>query len=127
MYCSPTRRALLSGRLPLGINVNQAPACSNYLPLQLTLLSEKLRRSPANFTTHYVGKGQCVRFACGDAYGAAPISHDGCMLCDSLGYQTTDHLPIRRGFDTHLGFLQGDQNYVCELSYCTARRNHPSS
>lgn len=87
MYCSPTRRALLSGRLPLHINVNQAPPCSNYLPLQLTLLSEKLKRAPAKYSTHFVGKGH-------------------------LGYQTTNHLPIHRGFDTHLGFLLGDQNYV---------------
>jgi arylsulfatase A-like enzyme len=28
-----------------------------------------------------------------------------------LGYQTTDHLPFKRGFDHHYGFLQGDQQY----------------
>ena len=28
-----------------------------------------------------------------------------------LGYRTTDHLPINRGFNTHLGYLQGAESY----------------
>eukprot|EP00937_MAST-01D_sp_MAST-1D-sp2_P007960 g7960.t1 len=83
-YCSPSRRSLLSGRFPVHISTNQAPDCSNYLPLPMTLLSGKLKR--ANFSTHFIGKGH-------------------------LGYQTEDHLPVRRGFDSHVGFLAGDENY----------------
>ena len=31
MYCSPTRRSILSGRFPVHITGVQAPVCSNYL------------------------------------------------------------------------------------------------
>ena len=87
-YCSPSRRSLLSGRFPVHINGQQAPPCSNFLPLQLTLLSQKLKL--ADFTTHFLGKGH-------------------------LGYQTTDHLPINRGFDTHVGYLLGMESYSSGL------------
>jgi arylsulfatase A-like enzyme len=53
-YCSPSRRSLLSGRFPVHISGKQAPACSNFLPLQLTLLSEKMKL--ANFSTHFFGR-----------------------------------------------------------------------
>lgn len=89
--CSPSRRSLLSGRFAVGgTSGAQAPICSNFLPLEMTLLPGKLRQAtgPAGpFSTHFIGKGH-------------------------LGYQTTDHLPVRRGFDTHLGYLAGDQNYA---------------
>jgi arylsulfatase A-like enzyme len=84
MYCSPSRRSLLTGRFPVHISGKQAPECSNFLPLPMTLLSKKMKQ--ANFSTHFIGKGH-------------------------LGYQTTDHLPTKRGFDTHVGYLEGDQNY----------------
>jgi len=44
-YCSPTRRSMLSGRLPNHITTVQpdgANLCSDFLPLAATLLSEKL-------------------------------------------------------------------------------------
>ena len=28
-----------------------------------------------------------------------------------LGYQTTDHLPVRRGFDSHVGYLEAAEDY----------------
>ena len=58
--------------------------CSDVLPLNATILSEKLSR--ANYTCHFIGKGH-------------------------LGYQTMDHLPINRGFQTHVGFLAGSEDY----------------
>ena len=84
MYCSPTRRSFLSGRFPVHISEGQADACSNYLPLNFTLLSAKLQG--AGFVSHFVGKGH-------------------------LGYQTTDHLPIHRGFATHVGYLAAWESY----------------
>lgn len=50
----------------------------------MTLLPAKLKQ--AGYETHMIGKGH-------------------------LGYQTTDHLPIHRGFDTHLGYLEAAEHY----------------
>lgn len=85
-YCSPTRRSILSGRFPVHIWGEQAPVCSNYLPLEFTILPAKLKQ--AGFQTHMIGKGH-------------------------LGYQTTNHLPVNRGFDSHLGYLEAAEQY-CE-------------
>lgn len=102
MYCHrPTRRSILSGRFPVHISGRQAPLCSNFLPLQMTLLSAKLKQQ--GYETHFVGKGH-------------------------LGYQTTDHLPINRGFDSHVGYLNAAEDYhygnsgYCEsVIACVAR------
>eukprot|EP00936_MAST-01D_sp_MAST-1D-sp1_P000982 g982.t1 len=88
-YCSPTRRSLLSGRFPNHISTAQPDGtnlCSDFLPLNVTTLAEKLKRG-ANYTNHFVGKGH-------------------------LGYETMDHLPINRGFDDHVGFLGGSEGYA---------------
>lgn len=55
MYCSPTRRSILSGRFPIHLGTEQAPVCSNYLPLQMTLLPAKLKQ--AGYVGHFIGKG----------------------------------------------------------------------
>lgn len=54
----------------------QAPTASNLTPLQVSLLSEKL--AVAGYQSHFIGKGH-------------------------LGWQTTDHLLVNRGFETHVG------------------------
>mmetsp|Transcript_33133 Transcript_33133/g.100191 ORF Transcript_33133/g.100191 Transcript_33133/m.100191 type:complete len:713 (-) Transcript_33133:78-2216(-) len=83
-YCSPTRRAFLSGRFPNHITNEQAGTCSNYLPIEVDILSQKLAK--ANYSSHFIGKGH-------------------------LGYQTVDHLPVNRGFATHVGYLGGAESY----------------
>jgi arylsulfatase B len=83
-FCSPTRRSILCGRFPVHITGAQAPVCSNFLPLKFTLLPEKLKL--AGYETHMVGKGH-------------------------LGYQTMDHLPVNRGFDSHVGYLEAAEDY----------------
>lgn len=86
MWCSPTRRSFLSGRLPVHISAdNPASACSNLLPLNFQLLPEKL--AAAGYASHFVGKGH-------------------------LGYQTEDHLPVHRGFASHVGYLAGEEGYI---------------
>jgi arylsulfatase A-like enzyme len=67
----------------------------------MTLLSAKLKQQ--GYETHFVGKGH-------------------------LGYQTTDHLPINRGFDSHVGYLNAAEDYhygnsgYCEsVIACVAR------
>lgn len=83
-WCSPTRRSFLSGRYPTHITGVQAPQCSNYLPLQFTILSEKLKA--ADYESVFIGKGH-------------------------LGYHTVDHLPVNRGFAYHVGYLEGGESY----------------
>ena len=75
---------MLSGRYPNHISNAQAPTCSNYLPLEFTLLSQKLAQ--AKYSSHFVGKGH-------------------------LGWNTDDHLLINRGFDSHVGYLGGAETY----------------
>ena len=83
--CSPTRRSILSGRFPATLGAGQAGTCTDLLPLPFTLVSEKLNQS--GYSCHFVGKGH-------------------------LGYETTDHLPINRGFQTHVGYFQADESYT---------------
>ena len=87
-YCSPTRRSLLTGRLPTSITSVQPDGnkfCSDFLPLATTTLAEKLSR--VGYVCHFIGKGH-------------------------LGYETEDHLPIRRGFASHVGYLDGSEGYA---------------
>ena len=67
-YCSPTRRSFVTGRLPVHISGVQADVCSDWTPLQMTLLSQKLAQ--AGFRSHFVGK-------------------------TNLGFQTMAHMPVR--------------------------------
>ena len=86
MWCSPTRRSFLTGRFPVHITGLQADTNTNLTPLQFTLLSEKL--AAAEYESHFIGKGH-------------------------LGWHTTDHLLVNRGFHSHVGYLGGSQSYVC--------------
>ncbi len=91
-YCSPTRRSFLSGRFPNRISTAQPDGdklCSDFLPLNCTILSEKL--ATGGYESHFIGKGH-------------------------LGYQTMDHLPINRGFTSHVGFLAGSE--TCAHALC---------
>ena len=83
-YCSPTRRSFLSGRFPNQITTVQPNVCGDFLPLEFDILLQKLAK--AGYVSHFIGKGH-------------------------LGYETTDHLPINRGFTSHVGFLMGSQSY----------------
>jgi len=86
-FCSPTRRSFLTGRLPTAITTVQPDGgklCSDFLPLAATLISEKL--SAVGYDCHFIGKGH-------------------------LGYQTSDHLPVQRGFRSHVGYLGGSEGY----------------
>ena len=86
LWCSPTRRSLLTGRYPVHITGLQAPQCSNLTPLQFSLLSEKLSGG-GGYDCAFYGKGH-------------------------LGYDTVDHLPARRGFGAaHVGYLGGGESY----------------
>ena len=76
----------------------QADICSNWTPLNMTLLSEKL--ALAGFHSHFVGK-------------------------TNLGFATTDHLPVNRGFTSHVGFMYGMEDYHYGRLSCAYRRACP--
>ena len=67
---SPTRRSFLSGRFPNHITTVQpdgANMCSNFLPLNFTILSEKLHQG--GYKNYFIGKGapmvhQCCQAVC---------------------------------------------------------------
>jgi arylsulfatase A-like enzyme len=87
-YCSPTRRAFLSGRFPNRITSVQpdgSNTCSDFLPLAVDIIPQKL--ATAGYASHFVGKGH-------------------------LGYETMDHLPVNRGFKSHVGYLGGAEKYT---------------
>ena len=84
-HCSPTRRSFLSGRLPIHHGENLSIVDADDIDLRWSLVSDKLKQ--AGYATHWVGKGH-------------------------TGYQSMAHLPINRGFDSHLGFLPGSQSYT---------------
>lgn len=95
-YCAPSRAALLTGRTPGdGISeLNPAlPTAFANVPLNLTLLPQALRRG-ARYRTHHVGKWH-------------------------LGFYRSAYLPIRRGFDTSLGYLGGAETHFSQSGGCS--------
>lgn len=92
-FCSPSRSAFLSGRNPIHVSVlndvdnyNPNDRISGYggVPLNMTLIPSKLKQ--AGYATHFTGKWD-------------------------IGAATMRHLPINRGFDTSLGYLQHANDY----------------
>ena len=103
-WCSPSRSAFLSGRLP--IHVNDASGCrlcynpndtvSGYqgIPRNMTVLSTKLKS--AGYATHLVGKWH-------------------------VGIATPEHIPKGRHFDTSFGYLFAANDYYNEtMAKCGA-------
>ena len=88
--CSPTRSSVHSGRLPFHCNLSngEASAESKYpvgIPSNYTIIAEKLKYQ-SNYSTHYVGKW-----------------HSGAALFSQM--------PFGRGYDTHFGYLWGENDY----------------
>ena len=75
--CAPTRRSLLSGRLPIHISTSNTN-CPG-IPTQMATIADTLKG--AGYRTAFIGKW-------------------------NVGLANTEHMPWRRGFDESLGFLK---------------------
>eukprot|EP01083_Nonionella_stella_P034130 93448_1 len=95
-YCSPTRSALMSGRLPYHVNEVNGNVCSpNFgVPLNMTMISEKLV-DESNYVAHQVGKWH-------------------------LGFASTAHIPLGRKFSSSLGYIgygmEDHYSQICHVS-----------
>jgi arylsulfatase I/J len=93
-WCGPSRSALLSGRLPVHVNVNHSnpmafirsdPLSSGEgVPAGMTMIGTKLKE--AGYSTHYTGKW-------------------------GVGFTWKDQNPMSRGFDTFFGYLHDSVDY----------------
>ena len=73
-FCSPTRSAFLSGRLPIHVNMEQpSPGSSpGGIDLRMELISQVLKK--ASYKTHFIGKGHIGAYA----FANLPINR-GCV------------------------------------------------
>ena len=96
-WCSPSRSSLISGRLPIHVNVeNDAPDVYNPddpisgfqgIPRNMTGIATKMKEG--GYVTHQVGKWDA-------------------------GMATTDHTPQGRGFSTSFGYFHHANDYYTE-------------
>ena len=96
-FCSPSRSCLMSGRLPIHVNdqnaepnvYNPNDPISGYagIPRNMTGLATKLKK--AGYATHQVGKWDA-------------------------GMATPDHTPMGRGFDSSFGYYHHANDYYTE-------------
>eukprot|EP01084_Bolivina_argentea_P312131 540363_1 len=85
--CSPTRSAFISGQYPVHTGLQHGvitAGCPYGLSLNLTIIPQDLKR--VGYKNHIIGKWH-------------------------LGFFTPQHTPLYRGFDTHLGYLEGIEDY----------------
>ena len=97
-FCSPSRSCLMSGRLPIHVNdQNAAPNIYNPddpvsgfagIPRKMTGLAAKLKN--AGYATHQVGKWDA-------------------------GMATPDHTPMGRGFQSSFGYYHHANDYYTEI------------
>ena len=89
-YCSPSRCAFLSGRLPLHVNQGQPQGvlAPGGVDLRMTTIAEKLQG--ANIETHFYGKWHA-------------------------GQRSPANMPARHSFDQSLGFLTGAENHFTQI------------
>mmetsp|Transcript_36903 Transcript_36903/g.80960 ORF Transcript_36903/g.80960 Transcript_36903/m.80960 type:complete len:523 (-) Transcript_36903:110-1678(-) len=88
-FCSPTRSAFISGRLPIHVNeANRNPQDVGGVDLRMTLMSEKLKA--AGYATHQIGKW-------------------------NVGSRAYGQLPTQRGFDSSFGYMGGGEDHYTQM------------
>jgi arylsulfatase A-like enzyme len=87
--CCPTRSSFISGRLPIHVNTdNQNGVASlNGVDIRMVTIAEKLKQG--GYSTHAAGKWHA-------------------------GGHLRGQLPLQRGFDSFVGFLQGWENHFTQ-------------
>ena len=93
-YCIPARTSLLTGRYPVrhgtwDNSFESAEHLPHELPVDETTIAQELQAW--DYQTYLVGKWH-------------------------VGFSTTDHKPLARGFDSFYGFLTGKVNYWTKIS-----------
>lgn len=86
--CSPTRAALLSGQYPFKYGIDGPMSDDAGMPLEIRTMPEYFRS--LGYETHMIGKWH-------------------------LGIAAPEYFPIRRGFDSHYGFLGGWIDYYTHV------------
>ncbi|XP_021340157.1 arylsulfatase B-like isoform X2 [Mizuhopecten yessoensis] len=98
---TPTRSQLMSGRYQIHTGLQHADitnAQANGLPLNSPTLADKLKE--AGYSTHAVGKWH-------------------------LGFYKEKFLPMNRGFDTHYGFLTGNEDHYSHKACTLLTKGQP--
>ena len=81
-HCSPSRRAFLTGRLPIHTHEGLSPESVDHMDLRWKTIGQKLES--VGYRCHHYGKGH-------------------------TGFKSMNHLPVRNGFSSgFLGFLSGN-------------------
>ena len=100
-WCSPSRSAFLTGRLPIHVNDAAKVSYATYnpkdpvsgfmgIPRNMTVISAKMKE--AGYATHQVGKWH-------------------------VGFATPDHIPKGRGFETSFGYFNAANDYFNETIF----------
>ena len=92
-HCSPTRRSLLTGRLPIHHTEALSSTSGDEMDLRWQLLSQKL--APAGYTSYWYGKGH-------------------------TGYKSMGHMPTHRDFAHWTGYMGGAQSYTATARWSDA-------
>jgi arylsulfatase A-like enzyme len=86
--CSPTRSALMQGRFPFRTGLQHyttlKPATTAHMPLDVPTVAELLNE--LGYRSHAIGKWH-------------------------LGYAKDEYTPMGRGFESHVGYYQGMEDY----------------
>ena len=109
-WCTPTRSATLSGRLPVHVFEGGGGTCNEHfgIPRGMTVIGSKLKS--AGYSTHQFGKASRPPRPRPFLPGASLTCHRRAAQWDA-GNASPDHIPLGRGFDSSLGYFDHCNDY----------------